>query len=292
MASEFVSSNDAEENRKILEELEKSLRHELLDAWYPVSLDTVHGGFLCDFTYDWHPDRSAPQHKMLVTQTRHVWTTSQAAGFFNEDRYRKIAEHGFHFLKDKMWDDQYRGFYMLRNRQGGPVDYSYQDEKRAYGNAFAIYALTAYYVMSGDSSALNLAKKTFWWLEKHSHDPQYKGYFDQLARDGSLLSTDRAKTQAWDFVSIGWKDQNSSIHLLEALAELYKVWPDDLVRERLFEMLALVRDTIADERGYLILFFERDWTPISFRDSSAAARNANFFFLTMFPSAMTSKPPT
>lgn len=255
--------------------MEKSLREELLNVWYPISLDTVHGGFLCDFTFDWKPQ--GRQHKMIVTQTRHVWTTSQAAKFLKDEHYRKIAAHGFRFLKEKMWDELHGGFYMLRNRDGGPADYSYQNEKRAYGNAFAIYALAAFYALSGDTAALNLAQKTFLWLERHSHDPEFNGYFDQMARAGSLLSKDRAKTQAWDLASIGWKDQNSSIHLLEAFTELYRVWPDTLLRRRLQEMLVLTRDVVAHKQGYLILNLHRDWTPVSFRDSSAAVRQANFF---------------
>jgi mannobiose 2-epimerase len=275
IVSGCASSHETQEERRILHEMEKSLRDELLNVWYPISLDTVHGGFLCDFTYDWKPQ--GRQHKMIVTQTRHVWTASQAAGFLRDEHYRKIAAHGFRFLKAKMWDETCGGFYMLRTREGGPVDYSYQNEKRAYGNAFAIYALAAYYALSGDTAALNLAQKTFLWLERHSHDPERKGYFDQMAREGSLLSKDRAKTKAWDLASIGWKDQNSSIHLLEAFAELYRVWPDSLLRQRLQEMLVLIRDVITHKQGYLILNLHRDWTPVSFRDSSAAVRQANFF---------------
>ena len=40
-------------------------------------------------------------------------------------------------------------------------------------------------------------------------------------------------------------------------------------------MLHLVRDVITTEQGYLTLFLERDWTPVSFRDSSEAVREAN-----------------
>ena len=276
MTAACAASTEKEENRRMREELENSLKSELLNAWYPLSIDTAFAGFLCNFTYDWHPDASGPQNKMIVSQSRHVWTTSQAAMFFNDDRYRKLAAHGFHFLKEKMWDETYGGFYMLRNREGGPVDHSYQDEKRAYGNAFAIYALASYYAMSGDTSALNLAQKTFLWLEKHSHDPEHKGYFDQMARDGHLLSKDRAKTKAWDFSTVGWKDQNSSIHLMEAFAELYKVWPDSLLRSRLLEMLLVIRDTVTTEKGYLTLYLERNWTPVSFRDSSSTVREANY----------------
>ena len=137
--------------------------------------------------------------------------------------------------------------------------------KTAYGNAFGIFALSAYYKASKDTGALNLARKTFLWLEKNSHDPIKKGYFQHLQRNGTPI---HRNTDTTSNAETGYKDQNSSIHLLEAFAELYQVWPDDLLRERLNEMLVLIRDTITNPKGYLILFLQPDWTPVSFRDSS------------------------
>lgn len=267
-----VSLCFASDDKKTIDELEKSLKEELLNVWYPLCVDSANGGFLCDFTYDWHPQ--GRQNKMIVTQARHVWTSSQAAGFFKDDRYRRIAEHGFRFLKEKMWDKTYGGFYMVRDQRGESIPRS-GDDKTAYGNAFGLFALSSYYAMSGDTSALHLAQKTFLWLDRHSHDSQYKGYIDRLARDGTWLSQD-ANMNAREKVRASWKDQNSSIHLLEAFTELYKVWPDSLLRERLVEMLTLIRDTITNENGNLTLFLERNWTPVSFRDSSAAVREANY----------------
>jgi mannobiose 2-epimerase len=110
-------------------------------------------------------------------------------------------------------------------------------------------------------------KKAFFWLEKNSHDPVYKGYYQHLKRDGSIVKRDAGTPSTTD---LGYKDQNSSIHLLEAFTELYGVWPDTLVRERLQEMLYLVRDKITNPKGYLTLFFTPDWVPVSFRDSSEA----------------------
>ncbi|UCE06143.1 MAG: AGE family epimerase/isomerase [bacterium] len=263
------------ENQKLTEEINESLKSKLLNVWYPISVDTVYGGFLSDFTYDWKA--RGPQNKMLVTQARHVWTASHAAMFYKENDYQKIAEHGFHFLRDKMWDETYSGFYMFRNRKGLSLNESYLDGKSAYGNAFAIYSLATYYAMSGDISALNLAQKTFLWLEKHSHDPEYRGYFDRMKRDGTWYSKRYSKLRPRQLTGAGLKDQNSSIHLLEAFTELYKVWPDSLLRERLLEMLVIIRDTMTTNKGYLTLFFERDWTPVSFRDSSEAVRRLNYF---------------
>jgi mannobiose 2-epimerase len=262
-------------DQKRIEEMENSLKYELLNAWYPISLDTVYGGFLSDFTYDWQA--YGPQNKMLVTQSRHVWTASQAAMFYEEDSYLRIAEQGFYFLRDKMWDKTYGGFYMLRDRKGESIPLIYGDEKRVYGSSFAIYALTTYFSMSGDSSALNLAKKTFLWIDRYNHDSEYKGYFDHTTRDGSWQVKNGLKTVAFDSITIGYKDFNSSIHLLESFTALYKVWPDSMLRERLLEMFFLIRDVMIHEKGYLILYWTRDWKPVSFRDSSDAVRKKNYY---------------
>jgi mannobiose 2-epimerase len=40
------------------------------------------------------------------------------------------------------------------------------------------------------------------------------------------------------------------------------------VRQRLEEMLYLIRDKITTPKGYLTLFFTPDWTPVSFKDST------------------------
>jgi mannobiose 2-epimerase len=126
--------------------------------------------------------------------------------------------------------------------------------------------------------ALDLAKKTFFWLDEHSYDSLYKGYFDVMKQDGSwLLNTKTNNNNYNSFVRKDWKDQNSSIHLLECFTALYEVWPNDLLKQRLEELLFLIRDTITSDKGSLALHLQRDWTPISFKDSSEAYRKDNFW---------------
>ncbi len=246
-----------------LDTIEKQMQYAakqgLLDEYYPRDIDTMYGGYLSTFTYDFKP--TGAQDKMIVTQARHTWSTAKAALFYHDTNYIAMSRHGFYFLRDKMWDKQYGGFYNLVARDGTPKS----TIKEAYGNAFAIYGLSAYYECSHDTAALNLAKTAFMWLEKYSHDSIYKGYYQHLQRDGTHV--ERA-TDIQSTAEIGYKDQNSSIHLLEALTELYKVWQDPLVKERLQEMLMLIRDKIVTQKGYLQLFFTYDWKPVSYRDSS------------------------
>ncbi|HYF69847.1 MAG TPA: AGE family epimerase/isomerase [Ohtaekwangia sp.] len=246
----------------LLKDMEHSMKAEILDVWYPKAMDQEYGGFLSSFTYDFMPTPS--QDKMVVTQSRHVWTSSKAWLLYPEvQTYKTCASHGFRFLKDKMWDNVYGGFYTLTDRQGNVKT----PEKTAYGNAFGIYGLAAYYAASRDTAALNLARKAFRWLEKHSYDSVNNGYYQHLRRDGGVIVREHTIGST---AETGYKDQNSSIHLLEAFTELYQVWPDALLRERLKEMLFLIRDSIVQPQGYMVLFFQPDWTPVSFRDSSHA----------------------
>ena len=249
-----------QERLEIANAMENSLRTELLDVWYPAAVDTVAGGFLSSFTYDFKP--TDDQDKMIVTQARHVWTNAKAAMRYPEvTHYPASARHGFRFLKDKMWDNEMGGFYQLVDREGNPKT----DQKTAYGNAFGIYGLAAYYMATKDEEGLELAKQAFYWLEENSHDPDKLGYFQHLEADGTPIVRPDSVPSTSD---LGYKDQNSSIHLLEAFTELYQVWPDPLVRERLAELLYLIRDTITTPKGYLVLFLQPDWTPVSFADST------------------------
>ncbi len=247
---------------EIAEQMEKSLKENLLDTWYPKAIDLDSGGYLSNFTYDFQIKDDA-QEKMIVTQARHLWSNSKAAKRYpQEAHYQEGAKHGFEFLRDKMWDHEHGGFYQLVSRSGQPL-LEKSPLKTAYGNSFGIYALAAYFGATGDSAGLDLVIKAFHWLEENSHDPVHKGYFQHLSQDGTPIVRP-ADTQSTS--DLGYKDQNSSIHLLEALTELYEVWKDPLLKERLEEMLLLVRDTIVNEKGSLVLFLQPDWTPVSFQD--------------------------
>jgi len=258
-------------DQKIINELTESLNKGILDIWYPRTIDSISGGFLSDFDYKW--EMKGPQNKMIVTQSRHVWTCSTVAEFYPEkkEQYLKIARHGFHFLKDKMWDEKLGGFFNLVDREGKVLKSGKSDRimKEAYGNAFGIYGLSAYARVSGDTAALSLAKKAFLWLDQHSYDPQFGGYFQFMEADGTPLKKGNN--------GVPPKDQNGSIHLLEAFTELYRVWPDPLVKERLLMMLSLIRDKITHPKGYLQLFLNEDLSPVSYRDSTEESRKKNWY---------------
>ena len=264
-AAPFSLMNAQDQRLQIALAMKHSMEAELLDPWYPKDVDSLYGGFLSTFSYDFTPVGS--QDKMIVTQARHVWSNARAAELYPEKTwYKKSAQQGFYFLRDFFWDKEHGGFFTELTREGKWKSSGLGD-KIAYGNAFGIYGLAAYYRCSGDTAALNLAKKAFYWLEQHSHDARYKGYYQHMQLDGTPVKRTAAIAST---AETGYKDQNSSIHLLEAFTELYQVWPDSLLGIRLKEMFLLVRDVITSPKGNLVLFFQPDWTPVSFRNAGKA----------------------
>ena len=145
-------------------------------------------------------------------------------------------------------------------------------EKHVYGTAFALYAASGAYEVTRDEKALKVARDAFDWLEQHAHDAKRGGYYEALTREGKPILT-------WDEsapigrradrlgVYYGFKTMNSHIHLLEAIAEFYKVEKTPLVKQRLEETLALVRDKIAAEPGALNLYLTLDWQATPAHDS-------------------------
>ena len=268
----LASDNQQTQQQKMAMTIRSEMRSVLdteFACWYPRSIDTVYGGFLSDFNYAWQAQ--GVQNKMIVTQARHVWSATNAAMFYQKDTaFRSIAAHGIRFLQTKMWDNEFGGFYDLVSREGNPILENNKIVKRAYGHAFVIYGLAAYFRASDDSAALQWAQRTYQWLENHSYDSLYGGYFQFLTREGKPYTEGTDGTLP--------KDYNSTIHLLEAYTQLYRVWNDPILRQRLESLLEIVRDKMCDPQGYLQLYFTKDWKHLSYRDSSESVRKRNYYF--------------
>ena len=250
------------------DEIEQSLRKGILEVWFPRALDREHGGFLCDFDYQWKP--AGKQAKTIVFQSRLTWLASQAMTRYRDDpRYREAAEHGFRFLRDVMWDKQSGGWYWRLDRAGKLDDW--KGVKHAYGVGFGVYACAAYYRAAGDPQALKLAKEGFAWLERHAHDADnggYTEYFDRGSYPIVDLSSNPLNSER-DAIGtrVGYRSMNTHIHLLEAFTALYEAGEDEAVKARLDELVGIVRDRIVTPGGAMHQFFNRRWKPVPDLDS-------------------------
>jgi cellobiose epimerase len=152
-------------------------------------------------------------------------------------------------------------------RNGGFNQFEGESKPRyqlIYGNSFALYALAEYSKIDSSKAVLQWVEKTFDWIDSVAHDDILLGYHTLVLSEE--LKTNTQANQ--DFVSrLGWgkpewKDQNTSIHLLEAFTATYQVLPLPKVKARLKEMLDRVSKTMVQSNGSLKLYFTNDWKPI------------------------------
>ena len=236
---------------RIAHEAEINLQQHILDKFFPAAVNEQHGGFYENFDVKWV--RQPGDGKSIVYQSRLTWTSAQAAMRFPQKAklYLEMTRHGATCLAEQMWDKEGGGFFWTIS-PGKPS----RENKQMYGHAFGMYALAASYQATKDPSSLELAKKAFQWMEKHAHDHQRLGYFENVGPDGKPASGAQGNAVG---ATAGQKSMNTSIHILEALTELYKVWSDPLVKTRLQEMLEICRERFYSEPGYLTQFVNEDW---------------------------------
>jgi len=260
-----------EERQELRQRIDKRLRRELTEGWYPRALDRENGGFHQSFNRDWTP--RPDQNRFLVYQARMAWTAAAFAEYAEQyrDEYLEYARHGMDYLDQVMRDREHGGFHWILGPDG-EVDPRLGDEKHVYGTAFVLYAASKLHEVSGDEQALQVARDAFGWLEEQARDDQHGGYFEALTREGKPLlawETEAPISERTDRLGVyyGFKSMNAHIHLLEALAEFYHVEPTPLVEDRLREVHAIVRDRIAVEPGALNLYLTRDWRATPAHDS-------------------------
>lgn len=254
--------------RRLADELERHWKGSLLPCWFPRCVDRTHGGFFPHFLEDW--SRGPRNDKTLVFQSRMTWVAAQVVIRYPElaEQFRDYTRHGLALLDKRMWDPQAGGLFWGLDESGQPKE-PYGTEKHVYGIAFALYAASAACEATRDAAALELAQRTFRWLDRHAHDARHGGYFEALDRAGTPILAPPGPQRQLDLLGTqyGYKSMNSHIHLLEALTALHRVWPDPLVKQRLAEMLAVVRDKVAVEPGCLNLYFTPDWRALPDHDS-------------------------
>jgi mannobiose 2-epimerase len=267
-ATSAPSTLSPEALRRTAAEVDASLHRDVLSKWFPAAVDGDGGGFFQNFGADW--GRRSDGERSIVYQSRLTWvaaTAAQREPAAEAKRYRSYAQHGVDFLSKRLWDVKSGGLFWAIDGRGEPWN---GGEKHSYGIAFAVYAASAAYQATHDPTALDLAKRTFLWLDDHAHDAKNGGYYEALARDGQPILTSPLGSFARDDVigtRYGRKSMNTHIHLLEAFTGLYAVWPDARVKTRLREVFDIVRGKVYNPAGYLNMFFAPDWKPVSEEDS-------------------------
>ena len=214
----------------LLEQVRISLWRDTIDHWFPACL-RPHGFHQC-FDRSWIATGGAD--RFLVFQARMTWTCSSIAAADPQGPFGQHARHGLAVL-ERMMQRSTGAFYWEVDATGRPVG-RHSKGARLYGQAFAIYGLAAAARALGDDKAKAAAIRLFAWLERSHHDPLRGGWFEYVRFSGRPFFRTRVLRR---HVIGGYKTSNSHLHLLEAFLELYRLWPDPLLRQRIEGLIDL-----------------------------------------------------
>lgn len=233
---------------KFRKEIYEELQH-LLQWWTKHGPDPVNGGFYGEINNANEADAGAA--KGLVLNSRILWAFSAAYAYDPKPEHLQIAERAYLYLREKFYDPEYGGFFWSVDAQGTMLE----SKKQIYGQAFAIYGLSAYYQITADEQALNLAISTYNKLEEYSFDKVAGGYLEAFSRSWNPLTDLRLSEKDMN----AEKTMNTHLHVVEAYAELYKVWPSAMLRASIQHILDIFAQYFISPQGYQHLFYSADW---------------------------------
>jgi mannobiose 2-epimerase len=199
---------------------------------------------------------------MIVTQARLLWFASKLLRTpYAPPGIRAAADHGFEFLRDRLWDRDHGGFFWAIDHGGAAV---LDSRKHLYGQSFGLFALSEYHVATGREDALVLAQRLFDLLEAHAHDRTYGGYRELFAADWSDPPAGSASPVGR--LTGDLKLMNTHMHVMEALACYVRAGAPPRARERLEEIVAILSQTVIRKHPNGATAgtdrHRRDWTPL------------------------------
>lgn len=243
--------------KEVLEKYRTEMEHELesiLAYWTKNTIDLTNGGFYGKIDNLNKIDENAPKGSVL--NSRILWTFSAAYNLTGKAVYLQTAERAFKYITNYFIDNKFGGVYWTVNFRGNPAD----TKKQVYALSFAVYGLSEYFKAGKDERAKQIAIDLYNKIVDRSYDTTNGGYIEALTREWKPI--DDLRLSAKD--ENEKKSMNTHLHVLEGFANLYTIWPDKTLKQRISELINNFLDHIIDKQtNHLITFFDESWNPKS-----------------------------
>ncbi len=230
----------------------KELTERILPFWNRLR-DDENGGFYGFMDNGLNVDKTAD--KGVILTSRILWFYSSCYRTLGDEYLLDNACHAYEFLK-KCVDTVNGGVWWMMTYDGKPSD----TMKHTYNQAFAIYALSAYYLASKDKTALDLALELFHTVEDKCRDDV--AYLEAMSENWKVVPNDALSENGL----MADKTMNTVLHLIEAYTVLLEACENGEsahIEERLMFLLQITEDKIFNsDQNRLRVFFDRELNEI------------------------------
>lgn len=222
----------------------------ILAYWEKYTIDDVNNGFIGQV--DNENIKNYDAEKGAVLNARILWSFSSVYPYTKKDNHLALAERAYNYICHYFYDSEFGGIFWSLNNNGSPKD----TKNQIYAIAFTIYGLTEFYKISKNPEALDLAINLYKKIEKHSYDIKMEGYFEAFTRDWQPIEDSRLSEKDANEK----KTMNTHLHIVEAYANLYEVWPDFQLRIKVKNILNVINTYFINKKTWhLKLFFDENW---------------------------------
>ena len=251
----FQASAGAESEARLEtfeDSLETLLTGNLIPFWYPGVVDLAHGGYRLN--HDSNGRYLGPIAKQVESQAGTLWFFARLARSpFGTEQHLAAARHGFEFLRDRMWDREFGGFFWEIDSTAAVAS---KPHKEIAAQARALNALSQFIMATADSSASQLASALFRRLEQHGYDRIHGGYREFARRDWGAMPD---QIRSYSGLRTDDRSLRTHLQLTEAFGAYYQVTADELVRDRLIELIMIQINAMGDSSRT----YDQTWRPQS-----------------------------
>ena len=234
-----VKAYDFKRIEAFRDEVAADLIDNLLPWWSSKTPDYVNGGFYGRI--DMNDSIYAEADKAGVLNSRIMYTFSAAYRVTGDTSYLRIAARAKDYCIGYFIDKEFGGAYHMLDYRGFPKNTT----KHIYTNAYFIYGFAEYVRATGDEEVLEAAKALFELFEKHAFDREYNGYFEDFNREWERVSLSITGAS-----NVDEKTQNTMMQIMLAYTNLYRVWQEEKIAERLRNLVELFLDKIINPNTY------------------------------------------
>jgi len=226
------------------------LENNIIPFWKGLC-DDEFGGFYGFMDSDLQLNKKADKNCILTS--RILWFFSETARVLQRPDLLDYAEHTYRFLVDHCCDKEHGGVFWSVTYDGKPKD----TIKHSYNQAFAIYALSAFYEASGNRDALDMAFDIFNTIETKCKE--HNGYGEAYDRAFVLIGNDKLSEND----VLAERTMNTFLHVFEAYSGLYRATKSDDVKKAMYLMLDTYTENIYNpNEKRLDVFFDADWNSL------------------------------